>query len=301
MTTIPDDGDRSDRARLALDGLSIGDAFGQQFFHVDPAWIAKRRLPPRPWRWTDDTAMALSVVDVLCEFGRIEQDELAERFASRFVAEPNRGYGAGAQRILLQIHEGADWREAARSAFGGQGSVGNGAAMRIAPLGAYFAHDLDAAAEQARLSAEVTHAHPEGIAGAVAGAVAAAVAMRNQGTFTPRVRGEMLDAAIEHTPSGLTRDGLIKSRDLGRRCSVLDAIAVLGNGSQITAPDTVPFALWCTARHLDDFEDAVWTTVSAGGDVDTNCAIVGGIVACSVGRDGIPAAWIPMREPLPPT
>lgn len=50
--------------------------------------------------------------------------------------------------------------------FYGQGSYGNGAAMRVAPLGAYFADDLALATQQARLSAEVTHAHAEGLIGA---------------------------------------------------------------------------------------------------------------------------------------
>jgi len=61
----------------------------------------------------------------------------------------------------------------------------------------------------------------------------------------------------------------------------------------------VPFSLWCAARHLDDFTEAMWTTVSGLGDRDTTCAIVGGIVACAVGEEGIPKAWQSAREPLP--
>ena len=73
---------------------------------------------------------------------------------------------------------------------------------------------------------------------------------------------------------------------------------VLGNGSRITAPDTVPFALWCAARHIDDYAEAFWTTVSVGGDNDTNCAIVGGIVVLANGREAIPEGWRTAREPL---
>ena len=76
------------------------------------------------------------------------------------------------------------------------------------------------------------------------------------------------------------------------------AIAIsLGNGSRVTAPDTVPFALWCAARHADDFEEAMWTTVAGLGDRDTTCAIAGGIVAA--GGASIPAQWLEAREPLP--
>jgi len=53
-----------DRARLALDGLSVGDAFGERFFGspaLVEALIEQRAVPAPPWFWTDDTAMALSV------------------------------------------------------------------------------------------------------------------------------------------------------------------------------------------------------------------------------------------------
>lgn len=79
----------------------------------------------------------------------------------------------------------------------------------------------------------------------------------------------------------------------------IDAARALGNGNRITAPDTVPFALWCAARHIDDYAEALWTMVSAGGDNDTNGAIVGGIVASVGGPRPIPAGWLAAREALP--
>ena len=77
------------------------------------------------------------------------------------------------------------------------------------------------------------------------------------------------------------------------------AAKALGNGSHITAQDTVPFVLWCAAGSLDDYPAALWRTVSGFGDIDTNCAMVGGIVACATGCAGIPSAWLAAREPLP--
>lgn len=59
--------------------------------------------------------------------------------------------------LLDSIRQG-HWRGEARSLFGGQGSFGNGSAMRVAPLGAYFADDLDMVVEQAERSAVTTHA-----------------------------------------------------------------------------------------------------------------------------------------------
>jgi ADP-ribosylglycohydrolase len=52
-------------------------------------------------------------------------------------------------------------------------------------------------------------------------------------------------------------------------------------------------------RNLDDYEQAIWITASTSGDVDTTCAIVGGIVAAHVGRAGLPRSWQSACEPLP--
>src|SRR3954469_7106646 len=206
MTTAtlpPDHAARMARARLALDGLSVGDALGQTCFHPDNygALVEDPRAVARgPWEWTDDTAMALGILEVLDRHGRLDQDDLAATFARRFAAEPYRGYGGGAGRLLDAIRAGAEWRSAATALFGG-GSFGNGSAMRVAPLGAYFAEDgFDRVAEQAGLSAAVTHAHREGIAGGLATAVAAAYAWRNRDHRADAdVKRGLFDAVLAHT------------------------------------------------------------------------------------------------------
>jgi ADP-ribosylglycohydrolase len=237
--------------------------------------------------------MALGVFEVLESHGGIDRDALAVVFARRYWAEPDRGYGGGAHRILQSMNEGIPWSEAARSVFHGEGSMGNGAAMRVAPIGAYFAEDLDAVVEHAAASADPTHAHPDGSAGAVAIAVATAIACRD----AERARAaSLLDEVIARTPEGPTRDGLAYARRLGVDVDIRMAAAALGNGARVIASDTVPFCVWAAARHLHDFEQAMWTTVAALGDRDTTCAIVGGIVA-STGA-AIPEHFVRAREPL---
>lgn len=71
----------------------------------------------------------------------------------------------------------------------------------------------------------------------------------------------------------------------------------LAREGKLTSQDTVPFCLWCAAHHLENYEAALWTTVTPQGDRDTNCAIVGGIVSLSARR--VPAEWLARREPLP--
>jgi ADP-ribosylglycohydrolase len=73
---------------------------------------------------------------------------------------------------------------------------------------------------------------------------------------------------------------------------------VLGCGRRTSAHDTVPFARWSAARRLGDYERALWTTARAGGDVDTTCAIVGGIIASRPGGEP-PAGRTRRTEALP--
>jgi ADP-ribosylglycohydrolase len=284
------------RARIALDGLSIGDAFGERFF-VSPqtvmALIDSRAIPRPPWGYTDDTEMALAIVEVLEARGEIERDELARAFARRYRERPDRGYGGGAHAILRAIGDGHDWRRVRSMVFGG-GSMGNGGAMRVAPIGAYFAGDDRRVADEARASAEITHAHEDGQAGAIAVASACAWALANRGGASKR---GLLEHAFAQTPDGETRTGIAKALTLDDDASVVLAATVLGTGARVVASDTVPFALWCAARHLDDFVEAMWTTVSGLGDRDTTCAIAGGIVALHSPHT-VPAEWRESREAL---
>ena len=286
------------RARLSLEGLSVADAFGEQLLHAGPydrvRALTERAAPiGKRWMWTDDTAMAISIVEQLAARGEIEPAELARAFARRYAAEPARGYGRGAHAVLAAIGAGAPYEEAARSLFGGAGSRGNGGGMRAAPIGAYFAGEPARAAEQAARSAAPTHAHPDGAAGAAAVAVAAAVVFA--GEREPRA---VLDAVIAHTPDGPTRDGLRRAVAL-LGAEPLTAAAELGNGSGVLSADTVPFAVWCAVRHLGDYPAALWACGEVGGDIDTTCAMAGGIIAGAVDEAGIPAAWRAAREPLP--
>ena len=299
------------RVRCTLEGLSVGDAFGERFFgspDLAERLIGERRLPDHPpdektdsgctfWPYTDDTQMALSVARCLARFSVIDQDWLAVDFALRY--DSARGYGPSMHRYLARIGGGEDWRVLAPGLFEGQGSHGNGAAMRVAPVGAYFAGDMDAIMTQATLSAEVTHSHPEAISGAIAVAVAAAIAHLYRSDGILPAPADFLDRVQASVPDSEVRSGIRKARDFGDRTSVRHAVAVLGNGTGLSAQDTVPFALWCAARHLGDYEAALWLTVSGLGDRDTTCAIAGGIIAGYTGTEGIPAEWLRRREPLP--
>jgi len=283
------------RAKVALEGLSVGDALGQRFFFREIAEMyGPGAQPPGPWWWTDDTNMALSIVDGLLEDGQIAEDRLALSFAARF--DPGRQYGEAMYEVVPRLAR-ETWRQLAASLFDGRGSYGNGAAMRVAPLGAFFADDLDRCVTQAEQSAIVTHTHPDAIAGAIAVAVAASVAASAAGREPPPP-DEVLSVVLERTPPSEVRERIdaIRNRSVSSASAAAKAV---GNGSLVSAADTVPFAVWCAARFLRNYEQAVWSAISTGGDMDTLAAIVGGITASYTGLNGIPERWRAAREPLP--
>ena len=307
MSNAVETGDAT-AAFASLRGLALGDGFGERwFFHqrqVAQEMIRHRTTPgDKPWQWTDDTALALALLRVLTEHGQVEQQELAASFAEIYAADPYRRFGHGMHQLLPKLGEDpGNWATYARTLFNGEGSLGNGAAMRAAPLGAWFRRDPEAAVAQAVLAAEVTHAHPEGIAGGVAVAAAAALAAGDgeaPGSAPAPKPAAFLTATAELTPGGVIRDGLLRAAELAPETSVPEAVAVLGSGKRIRASDTVPFAVWTAAHRLDSLTDALWMTAEGFGDVDTTCAITGGIVAARTGLRGVSEHWRELAEALP--
>ena len=290
---------RVERMQLSLSGLGIGDALGEMLSYQSanaPLRLAENALPAGPWFHTDDTEMAISIVAILKSHGELNQDALARRFARRFERDPDRGYGKMTRIQLREINAGAKWRDTAANAFGGQGSMGNGGAMRVAPLGAYFSDDLSRCADEARASALVTHTHPEGVAGTIAVALGAALAWQLRNTPVSERPQQFFDGVLRLTPESQVRRGILLASQTPADCPVENVARALGNGSLVTAPDTVPFCMWIAAHYGNDFVNALAQTIRVGGDCDTNAAIVGGIVSLSAGHGAIPSDWLKARE-----
>jgi ADP-ribosylglycohydrolase len=186
--------------------------------------------------------------------------------------------------------------EESTGAFEGMGSVGNGAAMRSGPIGAYFHEDIAEVIEQAKLAAEVTHAHKEGMAGGIAVALAACICTRHGLNGQSLSADIFFDFIIENMPGSKVKALIQKAKTLPADYDIRTIVSVLGNGTKLCAEDTVPLALWCAANHTDSFEEAIWTGLSALGDRDTIAAIIGSIVVLSAGQDSIPKHWIKQAE-----
>lgn len=170
-----------DRARGALLGTFVGDALGMPFEGVAPRAIpaAVEMVEAGLGRgtYTDDTQMMIALAESLIERGWVEEEHLARAFQAAY--DPARGYGRGTRRVLELWRSGAPVADAANQLFGGQGSRGNGAAMRVAPVAVCFRQHPERLLEEAARSARVTHAHPVGVDAAVVQAAAIGAALRD--------------------------------------------------------------------------------------------------------------------------
>jgi len=281
-------------ARRSLLGVSIGDAFGDSFFGDEDTileQIANRSIPDTRWEFTDDTVMSISVFEELEAYGDIDRERLVRRFITCHDLDPRRGYGATLRRVLREIAEGEDWQTVSARVFEGQGSMGNGAAMRVCPIGAYYYDNLPKVKALAVKSAEVTHAHPEAIAGAIAVAVATALATSMKLDPSPISPEDFTKAVLAQLPESDTRSRIAKAQTLPYSYHTETLKKVLGNGLNMTAQDTVPFVIWCASHHLNHFGEALWKAVSILGDRDTICAMVGGITVMSATESSVPEVW----------
>ena len=288
-------------AEKSLKGTSIGDAFGESFFgerNVILEYLDRKEIPKTTWDFTDDTIMAIAVFEQLEKNQTIIQDELAQAFSKNHQLDLYRGYGATARAILRDIQEGKDWKVIASAVFEGMGSMGNGAAMRVCPIGAYYYDDLQKVKDLAIVSAEVTHTHIEGITGAIAIAIATALATQikiNQLSLTPN---EFISKIVSFLPESDTASKINKSLSVPYSYTAETLKSILGNGTKIMAVDTVPFSIWCAAHNSSHFEEALWKAVSVLGDRDTICAMVGGITIMSSNDDTVPKNWYKAVEDI---
>jgi poly(ADP-ribose) glycohydrolase ARH3 len=281
-----------DRFVGCLLGLAVGDALGAQFEGQSPEFIAQHyrsaadlvdRSPPGELWYTDDTQMAIGVAETLAVNGSIDEPFLCERFAANYL--PQRGYGRGAKVVLQAMCDGEDHRFWAENLFPG-GSFGNGAAMRVAPVGLLFRDDHDAVWEQARLSSLPTHVHPMGIEGAqiVALAVATVSAF------------DVLDRSLFFESLATRCTSLEYSGPLRRAASVNQTrdLGLFGNG--IEATSSVVTAVASFGLTPDSYSATIGNAILLGGDTDTIAAMAGAISGAYLGAAAIPGHLLERLE-----
>lgn len=281
-----------DRFSGCLLGLAVGDALGAQFEGEPPEAIARvvpsvamlvESLPPNGLHYTDDTQMAIGVAETLVRCGRIDEAELCRQFAANY--EAHRGYGYGARLVLEAMIAGQDYKSVAATHLPG-GSFGNGAAMRVAPVGLMFRHSPDLIWQQAELSALPTHVHPLGIEGAQILALAVGLASTtdelNRADFFPTLAAR---STWDEYAGPLRRAARVDSaKDL----------CLFGNG--VDAMSSVVTAIACFGLTPHSYEQTISNAIHLGGDTDTIAAMAGALSGAYLGRGAIPARLIDALE-----
>jgi poly(ADP-ribose) glycohydrolase ARH3 len=282
--------ERRDKFIGALVGTGVGDAIGELAFRYPSKEKLVTEVDGRQeLAYTDDTAMAIGLAQSIVALGGLDQEHLGDTFRESFRREPWRGYASGPPTVFSKVErEGISYVEAARSLYGGEGSFGNGAAMRIAAVGLLF-HDVPDLYEKAGLSAAVTHAHPVGIDGAAvqAQAVAQAVVLEPDNALSVHGFLEILEDAAQ--TSEMERKLLRVGDLIDKSASPQRAAEELGQG--VAVHRSQPFALWCFLRHPRSFEETLSCAVLNGGDRDTLGAMACAISGAYLGVDAIPQRW----------
>lgn len=273
-------------------GLALGDAYGAPF----EGGVLERLLwkmigkSNGTFRWTDDTQMTLDLLESLISCGKVNQDDLAMRFAASY--QWSRGYGPGAAKLLKRIRRGESWETANKKVFR-DGSFGNGGAMRSPVIGLYFADKPVEELIQAAIdSAVITHAHPLGIEGAVIIALATSLAYKD---YEPH---EIVNFLCNRN----TSKEYISKLDIASNWLQLsspvepkEAASVLGNKS--SALNSCVTSIYAALSHYDKpFEDLLQYVIKIRGDVDTIAAMSCVIWGAHQGINNLPKEKINQLE-----
>ena len=226
-------------------GAVAGDILGSHY-EFRPTKEYSLELLQKDARPTDDTVMTLAVAEWIVEDEEHTHESLSQYMRKWGRKFPNAGYGGMFSQWLADDNADA------------YGSYGNGAAMRVSPV-ALYAATLEEALRLAKISAEVTHNHPEAIKGAQA--VAAAVWMAKNGESKDYIR-----KYIEETFAYNLNRTIAEIRE----CYSFD----------VTSAGSVPEAIIAYLEG-ETFEDVVRLAISLGGDADTQAAIAGSIATAT--------------------
>lgn len=286
---------RVESAVGAVVGSAVGDALGAPF-EFGAAGVFSTRFPEpgrggemcggggwEPGEATDDTQMAVHVGESLLERGGLDLPDVFERFQRWAAADP-KDIGLQTEDVLSN---GLPWDRAAQAHFRtNRRAAGNGALMRAATSGVYFAgHGQVATMEAGRRLAALTHGDPAAWEGTA-------------------IFHELLRVALDgDDPIAAIPDTLAAARPDHRE-----------RYAAVLAPDWHPdqatefngavwpclgSAVWAV-RTNSSYEGALRAAIDLGGDTDTVAAVTGALAGAVHGFDAVPARWTaPLNVPLP--
>jgi len=323
-----------ERARGCLLGQAVGDALGapiegmardrilrhnggvHEYLDARSLWTGRLGRAHLPGLYTDDTQQALLLAEVVAERRGFDAEAARERYLE--LARPAPGLPRGAHRATSGTFRAALQRMAAGypALLTGVPSAGNGAAMRVAPIGLWYAEEPEALRRAAIEASLQTHADARGVSAAVAvaflagylatrvvvGAEAEVEALQAAADFTREAEVALRELRPDLAPARFSGVLVLLGGLWGAPChDVLRAIVMEANrhgpARPITSPaDPFAIASVATAIYLalamSDLEEAVSRAVNLGGDADTVAGMAGALSGARWGASAIPQRWL---------
>ncbi|CAH0559462.1 unnamed protein product [Brassicogethes aeneus] len=315
--------------RGAMLGSLMGDCLGApyEFCDITPGTkmqiqkyfddLGDPNLKPQPFKkYTDDTAMLKSMAKFLIDKPEPDFNFLAKLFVKEFFSEPRRGYGENVVEVFCKLRDTkcGDAFSPAKTQFNGQGSYGNGGAMRVAPVALFYHSDYQKMLEVAEKATNVTHTHLLGVNGALLQCIAVQQALmidpKNKINAKKFCHEIFKKIRFLETKGGQDRHDVeseectyqlkmkIVENFLSRKFDDEfddEVIICLGNG--VSAHESVATAIFCFLKALDDdipyiktddiYRRTIQYAISLGGDTDTIACMAGAICGAYLGEDAL--------------
>ncbi|XP_043284797.1 ADP-ribose glycohydrolase ARH3-like [Venturia canescens] len=270
-------------------------------------------------QYTDDSAMTRSIAQSLIEKRSLVLEDIAKKFVKNYYQEPNRGYGPSVINVFhkLRGNKFSDILTPAKEQFSGEGSLGNGGAMRVAPIALFYHNDYDQLVKATRLVTAITHTHKLGIDGAILQAIAIQQSLLSDPEeeldvikFVDDLIGKM--DIIEENDEGLDfvdpqtfKMQLVAIKNLLKEEGAHEVKIVEKLGHDVTAFGSVPTAIFCFLRAQksiegirsdNPFRRAIQYAISLGGDADTIAAMTGALAGAFYGDAKLNSALLQHLE-----
>jgi poly(ADP-ribose) glycohydrolase ARH3 len=287
-------------------GQCLGDAIGYPIEGLPPdeccnfiynkvkVWF-DGSIPEIEWtgQYTDDSQLARELLESLVENKKFDPIDYANRIALIFKEDRIVGRGMATDQAARRINQGTPWNKSGCL----PPSAGNGTAMRAAPIGLFYYNDIPRLIETAHEQGFITHQDPRCSAGSIAIAGAVALALKsekiNTEVFIVTLSKMMIDYSKEFADLvNMLSDWIKLEPD-----KAVEEIAPAGklkeyiDGWPGISPFVIPSVLWSLysfLRYPESYWDAISTSVSIGGDVDTTGAMTGAISGAYLGIDVLP-------------
>lgn len=283
-----------DKFRGCLVGQAVGDALGFTSENLSRERIVEKfgrlteyRVRPHAAFYTDDTQMAILLAETILQKGEFNRELFRRKLARWYLVLPRlsgRSTKNAALKCLLGLSDT------------GYDVPGSSGAMRIGPIGLFYADDGERLREQTIDCCLVTHTNRSAIAGALVTAFSVAYALTNT-----VLNVESYLELVSREAAALDENMAARLRALPGLLDVSEdeAVAELLKNSTITGSpigDIMAAAVFAFMKHSDDFEKSIQFCVNAGWDTDTMAAINGAICGTWNGLDAIPKRYVEHLE-----